>query len=74
MLVDEAIETGAARSAIEPQQQRIGGGIAFRLHQVVEELPPMRLVHRHIPLNTKTKRSKKHNIITLLHFKSSNPH
>ena len=49
VLVDEAVEAGAARAAVEPEHEGVPGGVAFRLHQVVEEAPPVRLVHRHVP-------------------------
>jgi hypothetical protein len=49
LLVDEAVEAGAARAAVEPEHDGVPAGVALRLHQVVEEAPPVRLVHRHVP-------------------------
>lgn len=49
MLVDEAVEAGAAWPAVEPEDEGVLCRVALRLHQVVEEPPPVRLVHRHVP-------------------------
>jgi hypothetical protein len=49
VLVDEAVEAGAPRAAVEPEHEGVPGRVVLRLHQVVEEAPPVRLVHRHVP-------------------------
>jgi hypothetical protein len=49
VLVDEAVEAGAARPAVEPEHDGVGGGVALREHEVVEEAPLAGPVHRHVP-------------------------
>ncbi|RWW12249.1 hypothetical protein GW17_00024090 [Ensete ventricosum] len=45
MLVNEAVEAGASRSAIKPENHRILGGVSLGDHKVVEELPPMVFIY-----------------------------
>lgn len=47
--VDEAVETGASRTSVEPDHDRVAGRVALRQHQVVEEAPLAALVHGHVP-------------------------
>lgn len=49
MLINEAIEAGATRSTIEPQNYRVCGWIRLRLHKVIIQGPPMTCIHCHIP-------------------------
>lgn len=45
----EAGEGGAPWPAREPQQHGVRCGIPLRLHEVVEQLRPGRLLHVHVP-------------------------
>jgi hypothetical protein len=45
ILVDESVEAGAPRAAVEPEHDGVGGWVALRLHQVVEQAPLAGLVH-----------------------------
>lgn len=49
VLVDEAVEAGAAGAAVEPEHEGVLRRVALRLHQVVEQVPPVLLLHRHVP-------------------------
>lgn len=49
MLVDEPIKARAARSPIEPQNNRVLGWIPFRNDKVVKEIFPLSLINGHIP-------------------------
>lgn len=49
MLVDEPIKARAARSPIEPQNNRVLGWIPFRNDKVVKEIFPLGLINGHIP-------------------------
>lgn len=61
MLINEAVEAGASRSAIKPEHHRILGGASLGDHKVVEELPPMVLIYSHksIPRIEKGKKDQR---------------
>lgn len=53
MFINESIETGASRAAIEPKNHRIFNRIPLRFNEVVEQIPPVLFIDFHIPSKSK---------------------